>query len=248
MISVFSGSLMSAMGLLQFENVRDPSRISSRLRHGFLFSMMRWFTGWLLYMGSQLPAMYIFTMTSRLRRRLAFGDLIDILHAVHDLAENGVRAVEMRRVREADEELAVGAVGIARTRCAESAALERGRRKLSRKIGILGAALAGALRVAGLGHEARDDAMELQAVVEALGHELLDARDVLRRQIGPQPDRDLAGLELHDEGIGRIVRRWRRSFRARRRPEPGSTVRAGSCCRPRARIAGRRRSDISIAP
>ena len=45
------------------------------------------------------------------------------------------------------------------------------------------------LRIAGLRHEARDHAVELEAVVEALLGELLDPLDVLGREIGPQLDR-----------------------------------------------------------
>ena len=45
--------------------------------------------------------------------------------------------------------------------------------------------------IAGLGHEAVDHAMEDDAVVEAFAHQLLDARDVAGREVGPQLDDDL---------------------------------------------------------
>ena len=64
---------------------------------------------------------------------------------------------------------------------------------------------AGAGRIAGLGHEARDHAVKLDVVVEAFLGELLHARDMLGREIGPQLDQHAAGLELDDErvlGIG----------------------------------------------
>ena len=49
---------------------------------------------------------------------------------------------------------------------------------------------AGAGGIAGLRHEAVDDAVEHHAVIEALARELLDARDMVRREVGPQLDGD----------------------------------------------------------
>ncbi len=64
--------------------------------------------------------------------------------------------------------------------------------RLAREIGLQvrlrRAARAGAVRAAGLRHEAVDDAMEDDAIIEVLASELLDARNVVRRKIGLQRD------------------------------------------------------------
>src|SRR3546814_10802038 len=54
--------------------------------------------------------------TPRLGGGLALGEGVDMLHAFAHLAPDGVLAVEKACVVEADEELAVGAVGALRTR------------------------------------------------------------------------------------------------------------------------------------
>jgi hypothetical protein len=53
------------------------------------------------------------------------------------------------------------------------------------------------LRAAGLRHEAVDHAVECDAIVEAVAHEFLDARDVARCEIGTHRDFDraLGGFE-----------------------------------------------------
>src|SRR3546814_15266044 len=58
--------------------------------------------------------------------------------------------------------------------------------KLSRQIGKLAAAHAGARRVAALRHEAGDHAVKDDAVIEALAGELGDSLDMFGRQIGAQ--------------------------------------------------------------
>src|SRR5882672_8482014 len=59
-----------------------------------------------------------------LRRGLAFGDLVDVLHAFDHLAPQRVLAGQAAAaVAEADEELAVGAVGVGRARGADAATL-----------------------------------------------------------------------------------------------------------------------------
>src|SRR5689334_13261796 len=64
---------------------------------------------------------------------------------------------------------------------------------------LAGAAHASALRAAGLRHEAVDDPMEHNAVVEAFAHQLLDARDMagreLRSHLNDHPA--LGGFEDH---------------------------------------------------
>jgi hypothetical protein len=56
-------------------------------------------------------------------------------------------------------------------------------RELGFQVGLLGARGAGAGRIAALGHEARDDAVEDDAVVEAFLGQLGDAGDVAGGQV-----------------------------------------------------------------
>ena len=78
-------------------------------------------------------------------------------------------------------------------------------RKLGLQIGKIGTARPGAGRIAGLGHEAGNDAMEDDAVVELALHQRLDLRDVLGRQIGPEADDDLAVLGGQDQRVLLVV-------------------------------------------
>ena len=61
----------------------------------------------------------------------------------------------------------IGRIRALRARHADRAALVGRLRELGRNVGQVGFARAGAGRVAGLGHEALDDAVEDDAVVEA---------------------------------------------------------------------------------
>ena len=124
--------------------------------------------------------------------------------------------VEERRVGEADEELRIGRIRVARARHAERAALERRRGEFGLQIGQIRTARAGAGGIAGLGHEAGNDAMEDDAVVELALHQRLDLRDVLGRQIGPEADDDLAVLGGEDQRVLGVVRRPGRRRRRRR--------------------------------
>src|SRR3546814_12041342 len=58
------------------------------------------------------------------RRRLLAG--VDVLHALDDAAPDGVLAVEAARWRQGEEELAVGRVGVLRSRHADDAAPQIG--------------------------------------------------------------------------------------------------------------------------
>ena len=74
--------------------------------------------------------------------------------------------------------------------------------ELGLEVGLVGAAHAGAGRVAALGHEAVDHAVEDDIVVKALLRQLPDPRDVAGREIGAQPDDDVAAaVEGEDEGV-----------------------------------------------
>ena len=80
-------------------------------------------------------------------------------------------------------------VGLVRTAHAGAAGVE-----------ILAAALA-EFHVAGLRHEAVDDAVEHDAVIGAFARQFLDARDMAGRQIGQQFDDDIALGRLHDQRV-----------------------------------------------
>ena len=66
---------------------------------------------------------------------------------------------------------------------------------------LAGAAAPRAGGIAGLRHEAVDDAVEHHAVIEALTRELLDALDVVRREVGAQLHGDRPARRLDDQGI-----------------------------------------------
>src|SRR5206468_9561164 len=107
-------------------------------------------------------------------RRLADGKRIDMLHAALDLAPDGVLAIQEGRIVSHDEELAVGAVRVLRTRHRGHAALVRLAREFSFQIGQVGPVIAGAGRVAPLRHEAGDHAVKNGTVVKAAVGEVGD--------------------------------------------------------------------------
>src|SRR5215470_9898656 len=103
----------------------------------------------------------------RVAHRLSALDLVDVLHAGCDLAPHRVLAVEEARVVEADEELAVARIRALRARHRHGAAHVRLAVELGLEL-LARAAGAGALRAAGLRHEAFDHAMEDDSVVEPI--------------------------------------------------------------------------------
>src|SRR4051794_41490875 len=105
-----------------------------------------------------------------------------MFHAIDHAAPDRVLAVEEPRIVQANEELAVSRIGRLRPRHRHRAAHMRLLAEFGAEL-LPGAAAAGAGRIPGLGHEAVDHAMEHDAVIEALPGELLDARDVLRREV-----------------------------------------------------------------
>src|SRR5690606_20180593 len=125
---------------------------------------------------------------ARLARGLAPGQGVDVLHAPGHLAPDGVLAVEIAGVVEADEELAVGRVRIVRPGHRADAAHMRLAAELGLQVGLVRTAAAGAGRIAALGHEAGDDAVEDDAVIKALARQFLDPRHVAGSQVGAQAD------------------------------------------------------------
>jgi hypothetical protein len=97
-------------------------------------------------------------------------ELVDDIHALHNLAEHSVLAVEMRSRAEGDEELAaVGAgAGVGHAERAFAVVLE-GRHELVLELGTVDGRATGtsASGVTALDHEAGDDAVEDDVVVFA---------------------------------------------------------------------------------
>src|SRR4029453_17554558 len=135
------------------------------------------------------------------RHPVALLDAIDVLHAVHHLAEHGVVVVEVRRGPVGDVELAAGRVGV----------LAAGHRHRAAQVLLLvelgldlvaGPAGAIALGAAPLHHEVGDDPVKGEAVVEPLLGERHEVLDRLRRVLGEEFDADLlAGVERDDRGL-----------------------------------------------
>src|SRR5579863_2009459 len=126
-------------------------------------------------------------------------DLVDHVHPFDHAAEDRVLAVEKRRRREVDIELAtarlaigIDLVALARHR-KRTAQMLLGRADFSGNV-VAGTAHAVALRVAALHHETGLDAMEREVVVEAVLGELLEVGDSLGRDRGVEFDYDNAAI------------------------------------------------------
>ena len=79
--------------------------------------------------------------------------------------------------------------------------------ELGLEVGQLRSAHPGTRRVAALRHEPVDHAVEHHAVVESFARQLRDAIDMARREVGTQPDDDIAavavaGVESEGERFG----------------------------------------------
>ena len=142
---------------------------------------------------------------------LGVGDLIHDFHALGDLAEGRVLLIEMRGVLMHDEELASGGVGVHGARHGQDAALvlEIVLKAVHKELAldaVAGAAHAGAGGVAALDHKVFDDAVEDQAVIEALVGQINEVIDALRRDLGIELALDDAAVFHGDgeDGIGHI--------------------------------------------
>src|ERR1700730_5102432 len=136
----------------------------------------------------------------RILDRLAALDLVDVFHALGHLAPHRVLAVEERGVVEADEELAVAGIRARRARHRRGAAEMRLLAEFGLQL-LAGTAGAGALRTAGLRHETVDHAMEHDAVVKPLAHQLLDPGNVAGGKVGPHLDGDRPLRGFQDQSI-----------------------------------------------
>src|SRR5262249_57405679 len=120
------------------------------------------------------------------------------------LAPDGVLTVEKGRICEADEELAVARIRRLRPRHRYRAPAVRLAVELRLEL-LAGAAGAGAVGTTGLCHEAIDDTVKRHAIVEALAHQLLDARDMAGGKIRPHQNDYLALGGLQSQMIHSIV-------------------------------------------
>jgi hypothetical protein len=135
-------------------------------------------------------------------RRDAALDLVDMLHAGHDAAEHRIFAVHRHARHEHDVELAVGAVRLLGPRHRDGAAQVRQIVELGGQVRQVGRAVAGAQRIAALGHEAFDDAVEGEAVVEAAAGQRLDPLDMAGRVVRAQLDHHAAAVrQVQDPAI-----------------------------------------------
>lgn len=115
------------------------------------------------------------------------GDFVYAFHAFGYFTERRILSIEMRSIGVHDEELAAGRVWTGGTGHGENAAgvLDVVLRETVgfefAVNGIAGAAGSVAFRVAALNHEARNDAVENQAVIKAFVGELFEVFDGFRR-------------------------------------------------------------------
>ena len=114
----------------------------------------------------------------RIRRWLTLGDPVDMFHAFTDDTPDCVLSVQEFCVSETDKELAITTVWILGAGHADRSAHERRAGKLGLQL-LARATHAGTGRVTGLGHEAVDDPVEDDPVIETLTGQFLDPRDVL---------------------------------------------------------------------
>ena len=126
-------------------------------------------------------------------------DAVGHFHTLDDLAEGGVSAVQVGSLLHHDEELASGGVGPHGAGHGQHATVvgqvigEAVLGKLTLD-GVAGATDADALGVAALNHEAGDDTVEDEAVVEALLHQRDEVVDGVGSHLGVQ-------LGLHDAAV-----------------------------------------------
>src|SRR5688572_4670866 len=127
---------------------------------------------------------------------VALLDAVHVLHAARHLAEDGVAAVEVRRVAVADVELAARGIRVLAARHRHRAAHVLVLVELGGD-GIAGAAGAVTLGVAALDHEVGHHAMEGEPVVEAL----LGVGDEIVHRLGR-----VGGKELHADLVAVLER------------------------------------------
>jgi hypothetical protein len=126
----------------------------------------------------------------RIASRFPLLDLINVFHTFRHLAPDRVLLVEEAGIVENNKKLRVGRIRVLRTGHGADAANMRFRIELGLDVGVGRTAHACAIRAAGLCHEAIDDAVKDDTIIEFLANELLDMGDMAWRQIWPHLDHD----------------------------------------------------------
>src|SRR5690606_31286115 len=135
---------------------------------------------------------------------IALLDGVHSLHAAQHLAPDGILSVEVRRAAQHDEELAVGTVRVLRASHSHYAALKVASRELRRQVGKIRTSHPGTCRIPSLSHEAVDNPVEDNPVVEAVPGEGANTLDMLRCQFWQHLDLHGAVRQLHDQDVLRI--------------------------------------------
>src|SRR5215469_6532712 len=135
--------------------------------------------------------------------RLAALDLVDVFHALNHLPPDRVLVVEKAGIVEANEKLAVTGIRIAGPRHRYRPAHMRFAVEFRLEL-LSGPTGAGSVRTARLRHEAIDDTVEDDTVVEPVLHQFLNSRDMPGRKIGPHLDHDVTFGGLQGQGIFRL--------------------------------------------
>jgi len=143
-------------------------------------------------------------LLDRINRRFAAFDGIDVLHTINHFTPDRILAIQPVPICKHDEELGIGAVRVCGPGHAEDAALERRVAELGLDVGKVRTAHAGSGRIARLGHETVDHAMEDDAVIKTVPGQLLDALHMRRRQVGPQLDGHTPILGVQIKRVFRI--------------------------------------------
>jgi hypothetical protein len=137
--------------------------------------------------------------------RFAALNFIDVFHPLDDTAPNRIFSVQELRVVEANEKLTIGAIGMIRASHRNGSAFMRSLTEFRFQVPP-GAASSRSRRIACLGHEPLNNAVEDNAVIKTLLSEFLYARDMVRREIGPKLDHDAALGCFQDQCIFFIFR------------------------------------------
>lgn len=132
-----------------------------------------------------------------LGHHVALLDRVDDVLACGDFAKHGMLSIEPRARNVGDEELrAVGVrAGIGHRKNARAGVLQRGVEFIGKLVAW--AAGTGAVWAARLNHEVRNDAMELQAIVETLFGEVFEVLDGLGSLVRKQLALDSAAAGLN---------------------------------------------------
>ena len=129
-----------------------------------------------------------------------FFDFVYELHAGNNFAPDGVFAIKAGNTVEADEELAVTAIGIIGASHGDCASNKLLLGELSWQI-FAGATHAGTGRIAALSHEAIDDAVEDNAIIKLHADKFFDAFNMLRSKFRIHFNDHSSSGEVEQQGV-----------------------------------------------